>query len=316
MAVSGSKDFSISRTDIIAGALRKIGEYDVGEGTVPADETDAAALALNLKVKALTAKGIDLWLRQTVTLFLQPQTQIYNLGSSGSAHASTSIVESTLSAAEAASQTVLSITSTTGMTAADNIGIKLDDDSIHWTTITTVDSSTQVTVPTGLASGASSGNKVYTYTTKADRPQRLLYAYRRDTNDHDTEVAIIGENEYHRQSNKTSEGPPVEVWYRPELGTGKLHVWPIDGGSTWDKLIYVSQVLADDFDAAANEPEFPIEWGECLTWQLADEMAYEYGVSIEDRRDIERRAKRQLDDMLDYDVENADVQFQVSYDGR
>lgn len=100
MAVSGSKNYSITRTDLIAGALRKIGEYDVGEA-VPGDETDAAAMALELKVKALIARGIDLWLRETVTLFLQPQTQTYSLGSSGSAHATTSFVETTLSGDEA-----------------------------------------------------------------------------------------------------------------------------------------------------------------------------------------------------------------------
>jgi hypothetical protein len=69
MAVSGSKDYSITRADIIEAALRKIGEYDAGEA-VPGDETAAAAVALNLMVKEWVARGADIWLRDEITLFL------------------------------------------------------------------------------------------------------------------------------------------------------------------------------------------------------------------------------------------------------
>jgi hypothetical protein len=34
MAVSGSKDFAITRADIIEGALRKTGAYDQGESII------------------------------------------------------------------------------------------------------------------------------------------------------------------------------------------------------------------------------------------------------------------------------------------
>ena len=308
MAVSGSKNYAITAADIVAGALRKIGEYDQGE-TIPGDEDAAAKVALNLMVKAWVAKGADLFLRQEVTLFLQPQTLSYSLGSSGSSHATTSFVETTLSAAEASGQTVISVTSSTGMTAADNVGIKMDDDSIHWTTIVSVDSSVQITITTATDDDAASGNKVYTYTTKADRPQRLLYAYRRDTSSLDTEVAIIGENEYRRQSNKTSEGPPVEVWYHPTLDNGTLYTWPVDGGSTWDKLIYISQTLPDDFDTSANNPEYPIEWGQALVWGLAAQLGYEYGLPDRELKRNTTIAEVELNTMLDYDVEGADVQF-------
>jgi hypothetical protein len=309
MAVSGSKDFAITRSDIIEGALRKLGIYDAGDSVSGGDETTTAAKALNLMVKALVTRGADLFLREEVTLFLQPQTQSYSLGTSGSAHATASFVETTLSAAEASGQTVISVTSSTGMTAADNVGIKMDDDSIHWTTIVSVDSSTQITITTATDAAASSGNKVYAYTTKADRPQKLLYAYRRDTSALDTEVSIIGETEYRRQSNKSSEGPPVEIWYHPTLTSGTLYVWPVDGGSTWDKLIFVSQYLPDDFDSASDNPEFPIEWGECLVYNLADRLAPEYGIPSRERRDLKTEAEFMLAEMLAYDVENADVQF-------
>ena len=56
-------------------------------------------MALNLLVKEWSARGIDIWLRSEVTVFLQPQTQKYSLGTG---YATTSYVETTLSADEAA----------------------------------------------------------------------------------------------------------------------------------------------------------------------------------------------------------------------
>jgi hypothetical protein len=122
MAVSGSKDYSITRAE--EAALRKLGEYDAGEA-VPGDETAAAATALNLMVKEWVARGVDIWLRDEITLFLVPDQKSYSLGT---ANATRTIAgETTLSSAATASATTLVVASTTGMTAADNIGIKLDD---------------------------------------------------------------------------------------------------------------------------------------------------------------------------------------------
>lgn len=303
MAVSGSKDLSITRSDIVNSALRKIGVYDQNEAPSGADNQNAS-LQLNLMVKEWVAKGIDNWLRQEVTLFLQPDSQSYAIGTT---HATTSYVETTTTAAQAATDTSIGLTSTTGMTAADNIGIKLDSNTIHWTTIVSVDSATAVTITSGLASAASAGNKVYTYTTKAGRPQKILTAYRRDINDLDTEVTIIGENEYRRQANKGSSGPPVQLYYFPTLTTGTMFVWPVDGGSTWDKLIFIGQYLPDDFDDNADNPQFPIEWGNALVWNLAAEMASEYGVTEQEQARLWAVAQNKLDDLLFYDVENASM---------
>lgn len=310
MAVSGSKNFSITRSDIIAAALRKVGVLDASEGA-SGDDTLIASFALNLLVKEWVVDGADIFLRTESTLFLQPDTHVYTLSTD---HITDSYVETTLSAAEASGQTVISVTSSAGMTAADNVGIKIDDNTIHWTTIVSVDSSTQITITTLTDGAAASGNKVYAYTTKSDRPQKLLYAFRSDVNGFDTEVAIIGENEYRRQSNKTSDGPPVEVWYNPQgnQATGKLHVWPDDGGKNWDKLVLIAQHLPDDFDASSDNADFPIEWGSALVWGLAAELGSEYGVPNVEQQKLWAIAQNKLDKVLDYDQENASVIFKLS----
>lgn len=313
MAVSGSKDYSVTRANIIEAALRKIGEYDQGEA-ISGDETAAASVALNLMIKEWSARGIDIWLRDDVTLFLQPDQQVYSLGPGSSDHATVSHNETTLSSAAASGATSLSVTSSSGMSASDNVGIKLTDNTIHWDTISAVGSATSITLTTGLSGAAASGKKVYAYTTLAGRPQKIVYAFRRDKNDLDNEVAIIGEKEYKRQSNKGSAGPPVEIWYQPTLTTGSLYVWPVDGGANWDKLILSAQFLADDFDAASDNPQFPIEWGNTLVWNLAAELAPEYGVPLREQAALVSRAEFKLNELLDYDVENASVEFAMRYD--
>ena len=118
---------------------------------------------------------------------------------------------------------------------------------------------------------------------------------------------MIGEREYRSQSNKGSGGPPVEAWYQPTLTTGTLYVWPVDGGSTWDKLVLSAQYYPDDFTAASQNPEFPIEWGEPLVYGLADRLAPEYGLPLPERQMLKFEADSKIDDALDFDVENADV---------
>ena len=145
MAISGSKNYSITRANIIESALRKLGVFDAG-GAVSGDETNAASLALNLMVKEFVARGIDIWLRDEITLFLQNDTQVYDLGTD---NATRSYVDTTLRSSISSSATIIPVTSSTGMNVSDFIGIKLTDNSIHWDTILTVDSPTQVAITTG-----------------------------------------------------------------------------------------------------------------------------------------------------------------------
>jgi len=310
MAVSGSKNYSITRANIIESALRKLGVYDQGE-TISGNETAAATMSLNLMVKEWVARGIDIWLRDEITLFLQPDTQSYALGTT---HATRTITgETTLSAALATSATTVTVASSSGMTAADNIGIKMTSNTIHWDTIDSVDSSTQVSLTTGMAGAAANGKKVYAYTTKAERPIKILSAFRRDKNNIDNEIDIIGEDDYRLQANKTSDGPPIEIWYQPTLTTGTLYVWPDDGGANWDKILMSAQFYPDDFDTAANNPQFPIEWGNALVWNLAAELSSEYGLPEREQGRLWQIAEHKLNELLAFDVENASVEFGLDY---
>jgi len=305
MARSGSKNFSYTRNDIINAALRKTGEYDPGE-TPGADEVADAAFALNAVQQDFAMEGGNIWLREELTLFVQKGQLKYDVGSTGD-HVTSSYVETTLSADEASGQTEISVTAETGMTVGDYIGIKLDDGSIHWSTI---DSLGVLTIDDATDGAASSGNKVYTYTTKAYRPHSVLSdsISRRDTSIIDTTVTLIGEEEYRNLSQKAQEGATTQAFYKATLDDGSMYLWPTGDGTT-DKIVFIAHYYPDDFDVASDNPDFPVEWANALIWGLAAELGAEYGISQRRQIYLEKKAEKKLQAALDFDVENAPVQF-------
>jgi hypothetical protein len=301
MATSGAKNFSVTRNQIIYAAMKKAGVYQTGE--IPsAEEVADASFALNVMVKEWTVKGVDVPWREEITVFVQPGRQSYSLGPAGD-HVTHDYIETTLSVAASAADTTIALALTSGMTAADHIGIKLDDGSIHWSTIVTVGTTL---ISSGLPSAASEGNAVYVYTNKANRPQRILWAYRRDTNGIDTPVTLIGEEAYRLLANKSASGPVNQIHYQATLDNGTLFVWPTSGS---DKLVLISQTLIDDFNAANNNPQLPVEWSNALIWGLAADIGTEYGMTLKDVFGLKSLADEKLATLLDYDVENASVIF-------
>lgn len=67
MALSGSTDFSITRDQLITGALRIIGAIAQGE-TPNAQQISEASEALNMLVKAWQADGMPIWVTKEYTL--------------------------------------------------------------------------------------------------------------------------------------------------------------------------------------------------------------------------------------------------------
>ncbi len=313
MATSGSVDFSIDRNDIILDAAVMLGEIEDGE-TLSGTRLASYERRLNLMVKALMAKGAKLWAMKQATLFLTDGTASYSLGATGT-HCTNTYIQTTLSTAEASGSTSLGLTAFAGMAASDNIGIVLDDNTIHWTTIVGAPGAT-TTIASGLASAAASGNVVFTYTSKINRPQRIDTdsAYWRSSAGQDTPVEIISRTAYAQLANKTTEGKIVQAFYDPQLVNGTLYIWPTPDNVS-DVFRFWYERILEDFDAAANTPDFAIEWGEALIYGLADGMSPSAGVSLQKRAYFKAEAKEKLDIAMGYDRENVSTFFQPDLRG-
>lgn len=318
MALSGVKTWSVTRNEIIQAALRKVGAYDSGAGAAAYEYTDAA-FALNAIVKELAAEGVGLWLRQTTVLILSSGRRSYSLGPTGDhAFPQSLLKKNTVSADEAAGQTVISTLdaswldfagNATSKPTANHVGIRLDSGVMHWSTISGVGSDT-ITLAAALPSAASSGARIYAHASYTTRPIRVLTAYREDVDGNSAEVTLIGRENYEQLSLKTSDGDPTQAHFDPQMTDAKLWVWPTDNSTTTDQLILVTEHYPDDFTAASDNPQFPAEWSNALIWLLAADIASEYGVGYLERRELERVAQTKKMTVLNtIDRENASVTF-------
>lgn len=309
MATSNSYDFSISTTQIIDDAHEICGLYTAGE-TLPSDDFAIALRKLNMMVKMWAAKGHHICGIVDATLFLVKDTASYSLGSTGT-HCTSSYVKTTLSTAEETSSTSLGLTAFAGMSASDNIGIVLDDGTIHWTTISGAPGST-TTIATGLASAAASGNVVFTYTSKIQRPLRIVEGtvFRRDKSDNDTPLNITSRRDYAMISDKTSSGKSNQWWYDQTLTNGTIRIWPVHDLVT-DVIKFGAEILFQDFDVAADTPDFPIEWGEVISYGLADRIAAgSNAVSGNDKARIHALAEQKIEEAWMFNREDGSVFFQ------
>lgn len=282
MATSGSWNYSATAAQIIYAAAENL-QLVSGGGTINSNDETSLLRRLNFIAKqwqgrADMAQGLKVHTRQRITLFLAAGQQEYSIGpASTDSHATTQYGRTTLSAAEALGQTVLSITSNTDtttypgttvtMTNGDNIGIELDNGTIQWTTISGTPGAT-ATVVASLSSAAAAGNYVYWYTSRAQRFPVIEAALLRDEYLTDTPLQIYTDvQQYEGLTDKTAEGDPTAILVEPlRLATRvTLDSQPDD---TTKQLRITAMYPAEDYDATTDDIAFPQEWFAALEWEL------------------------------------------------
>lgn len=284
MSTSGSYDFTLNRDAIITLAYQLINVYDL-DATPSSTDITFASVLLNGLIKIWETEGVHLWKRRIAYVFPAKNDASYELGSvSGADHCTNSYVSTTISSNEAALQTVISLTSTTGMTVADFIGIELDAGTRQWTTIVSVDSATQVTITTAIATAAAAGNTVLTYTSKINRPLKVLRGTVIDldnTNLNETTISPISYDAYFNLPIKSTGGSPNNFYYDKLMSnamphTGTLYVFPRPNNV--NKIISISYLDSiQDFDGSTNNADMPQEWLYPLAYNLACELAIPFG---------------------------------------
>lgn len=283
MATSSSYNWNIDRDTLILQAFQKINVYGKLDSSIDSYDSTIGVRTLNGMLKMWSIDGIKVPKRKRGYIFPVLAQSEYKLGSaSGASHCTNSYVSTTISTAEALGQTVLSLTSTTGMTAADFIGIELDDGSRQWTTIVSVDSSTQVTITASLTAAAAAGNTVITYTTKLNRPLSIINGTVLDIeNNTESQLQVMSHDEYYNLPLKTSAGKPNQIFYQKSLTGSRphyssLYTYPVPNDV--NKIItIVYQDAIQDLDGATDDIDLPQEWLYPVMFNLAVELGYEYG---------------------------------------
>lgn len=303
MATSGSTNFAAQRNDILRQAALNVAAIGVND-TMSAEKLADFSFVLNAMVKAWGETGVHVWTEKEATLFPAAGQVSYGIGGSATDHVTESYVQTAITAAEALGQTVLSIDDVSGITAADHIGIQLDDGTLFWTTVQSVGATT-VTVVDPITDSAAAGNYVFAYTSRIVRPLKILDLRRYDiASATDTPLGPpIARRDYMDLPRKTTTGVISQGWYDQQNTTGHLKLWQPPAivtelvNFTWCKPI-------EDFDAASDEADLPQGWISTLIWNLSRELASgRYPVAQHIYLRIVERAEDTFDQVSSFDRE-------------
>ena len=322
MALSGSYDISTTRTIICQAAMRKLGALAEGQ-TATSASIEIVVEALNFMIKAWAAEGMPVFYLDEAYLYPMENVNTFTLGTAGD-HFSQELGITKLTDNAASAATTITVSTSTAIDVqgtsanSDNIGIEMDDGTIHWTTISSGGGTATLVIAAGTDDAATSNNRVFYYTSKGPRPVEIEGVWRVNAASQDQiEVNPASLTDMIGQSNLTTEGPPIEYNYQAFLNAspptlGRLRVWPrFENGDEYLRVLF--QLPFDDIDAAANSLSFPQEWYEAVVYGLAVRIAPEYKVPLQERMVLKEEAKAMKERAEMSARENASITFQPNF---
>ena len=126
-------------------------------------------------------------------------------------------------------------------------------------------------------------------------PLKVLQAIVGYTSGTQVDMEIIAHHNYNLLPTNAT-GIPIKGTYQPENDVGVFSVWPTPDASAAanNTLILTYQKPFDVFVSATDTADFPREWYNAIVYGLADLLSDEYGLPLEDRRYIEKKAEKHL----------------------
>ena len=150
-----------------------------------------------------------------------------------------------------------------------------------------------------------------------DKPLKVIQGWYRNNIDVppvDVPLTQFSKNIYNSLANKTQTGVSNSFMYDPKITSGNLYVYltPDVITATNTNIHLVCEMPFQDVVTATTALDFPNEWLNALVWNLADQIAIEYGLPINVRQEIMVKAKLYLEQLQNWNVEPTSVYFSMS----
>lgn len=160
------------------------------------------------------------------------------------------------------------------------------------------------------------GQRVYSIGPSKDvdtqKPLKLYQSYYRQTSNVDIPMTSLSQSEYNNLGNKTTPGRPIQYYYENLLDYGNLYVFPVPTSSEAGENIYITyQRPFADFDSATDTADVPQEFLRALKYNLAMELALEFGYPTQDRNTLLQMAERYRQQAFAFNQEEESLTFQV-----
>jgi hypothetical protein len=321
---SGVNSYNPQRDVVIRRALRMVGAYS-SDGVPSSNQIVDANEVLNILLKTLQMDSL-LWLKVFGTLFLNKGQRSYSLAPStysGFAHCAVGgYIQTVTTLAAAAGGASVTVSSVTGMTNGDFVGVANDNGIIEWfylskvANVISLKTDAALTTAGALGVAVSAGNIVYSHTvlSQATRPTRILSAVRKlydstAANGYEIPIFGISRTDYEALPNKTTQGKVINVMYDPLLEAGQLYVWPT-ADTPGDKLVLTMDRGIQDMVGDTDTFDVPQEALQSVADLLAFELEPEYPLDSGGFDKLAKRAVAAKTRLLNYNRENVSTSFQ------
>ena len=147
-----------------------------------------------------------------------------------------------------------------------------------------------------------------------DKPQRLFQAWIRNVADVppiDIPLMLLSNRDYNVLGSKFSTGTPNSIYMNVERDASVVSLFTTPDlysqGSYQVHLI--SQRLLQDANLSTGTLDFPQEWLLAIGWNLAAELAVDFGLDFGKIQWLEQKAAKFLTEVEDWDVEYTSTMF-------
>lgn len=198
----------------------------------------------------------------------------------------------------------------------ESIGFRVDASQREWNIVTRVLSATEVELKNTVTNEVTTNQTVFAYKNLPDRPLKLTN-YRSKNAKFDDEVPMNtwARSQYMKQTIKTSQGLPTQAYYQPTRDNGRLYIWQT--ASDVDQLVlFTGDTPLEITEENADNPDFPAEWFEMLSWGLASLIGHEYGIPDARQNKLDVKAAIEKEEALDWDEEGGSLYPQPDNNGR
>ena len=311
MSTSGIYTYSRTLNQIATEALQLIEAVGDGE-TLSGDHIERSKASLNSLLKESQTQGMHLWTETEGTLFLKVGQSSYDFRES-STHVANSYVETTTTADTTAAVLTIPVTSITGISDGDVIGVVQNDNDIFWTTVNGAPTGLNVIVDDAITLATTSGAQVRSYTPSTSTAPALIpvsrispgqgSVRRKEADDYEIPIIFESRKDYFNLPNKAQNGTPIQAYYSRqdiagEVG-GIMYLWNAPDSSvpvinfTYERKIQIMVSPNDTLDVADYAHEY-------IIYNLARRLILKFGCGQERAQLILAEAETTKADMLAY----------------
>jgi len=149
------------------------------------------------------------------------------------------------------------------------------------------------------------------------KPMRLLQGFLRNVSvpvQNDIPLQLLAKHDYNVLGSKQSTVTPNSIFLDVQRDSSTLYFYPTPDANV--ASIYQAHIITQhpilDVVSATDNADFPTEWLKAIGWNLAAELATDFGVDAERLQYIEAKALAAITEMEEWDIEQTSIYFAPS----